>query len=235
MPDIPLPAIAITLTNTTMLFSNWKAMTETVEKLLGNVPPLVALEKAYKITKRHCLLLITLSILWTILVIKNVQGGPLTDLVGFSFPAYASIKAVDSGDKVKYTHWLSYWVIFALLKLIENFHITILQVLPFYFIFKMVFLLWAMSKYSMGAYVFYHGIVKHWIPFLDRTFGSMLGGVMSDALKASVDAEAKLPAPPKQTIILNPRIGHAILATPGPGFKAASAKWGHASMGLRGR
>ncbi|KAH6569748.1 hypothetical protein BASA62_004670 [Batrachochytrium salamandrivorans] len=188
MADVPLPSVTITVTNAVTLSARWKAAMDTIEQSLTHIPALVALEKTYKITKRHCVLLAVASTIWAILVIKNIQGGPLTDIVGFSYPAYASIKAVEIGDKIKYTHWISYWIMFGLLKVVENFHMAVLHMFPFYFFFKVVLLSWSMSQYTMGAYVVYHLTIKHWVPYLDKTIGFILGVVMSTALKASTDA-----------------------------------------------
>jgi hypothetical protein len=46
-----------------------------------------------------------IGLLWTILLIYNVQGPLLCDLVGFTFPAYASVKAIEK--KKDEHHWLA--------------------------------------------------------------------------------------------------------------------------------
>ncbi|KAL2916850.1 hypothetical protein HK105_203629 [Polyrhizophydium stewartii] len=238
MAEVPLPAVTITTTNAKTISARWKGFTDSIEASLANIPPLVELEKAFKISKLHCVFLCVVTIVWAVLVIKNICGGPLTDLVGFSYPAYASIKSVDSGDKVKYTQWLAYWVVFGIFKTLENFHMMLLQMLPFYFFFKAMFLTWAMSKYSMGAYKLYHSLIKHWIPFLDRTFGSMLGGVMSEAIKASAEAAVKPPEPmilPPAPAPPVPRAGQITLTAPGTNFRATTSRWGYTTLGLRGR
>eukprot|EP00842_Homolaphlyctis_polyrhiza_P002476 jgi/Hompol1/3229/HPOL_003171-RA len=207
-----------------------------IEATLANIPPLVELEKVYKVTKFHQVIILTVIIVWATLVVKNIHGGPLTDIVGYAYPAYASIKAVDSGDKVKYTQWLSYWVIFGLAKILENFNMTLLHMLPYYYFFKMIFLIWAMSTRTQGAYIVFHVVVKHWIPYLDRTFGNMFGGVMQDHIKSTTEAQAKAPelgiAPPPSNV---PRIGQIQLTGPGTNAKSVNRNWGYAPLGLRGR
>ena len=40
------------------------------------------------------------------------------DLVGFIYPFYASIKYIESGNKDGDTLWLTYWLVFALFKVL---------------------------------------------------------------------------------------------------------------------
>lgn len=45
----------------------------------------------------------------------------LSLLVGFVYPAYMSFKAIESPEKSDDTQWLTYWVVFASLTVLEIF------------------------------------------------------------------------------------------------------------------
>ena len=45
----------------------------------------------------------------------------LANTVGFLYPAYCSIKALESSTKIDDTQWLTYWVVFGLFSVIEYF------------------------------------------------------------------------------------------------------------------
>lgn len=63
----------------------------------------------------------------------------LSNLIGFLYPAYASIKAVESSGKDDDTKWLTYWVVFSFITLIEFPAEIILQWIPFYSLIKVIY------------------------------------------------------------------------------------------------
>lgn len=60
----------------------------------------------------------------------------LSNLIGFLYPAYASIKAVESSRKDDDTKWLTYWVVFSFITLIELPAQILFQWIPFYSLIK---------------------------------------------------------------------------------------------------
>ncbi|KAM7142235.1 receptor expression-enhancing protein 6 isoform 5-T5 [Molossus nigricans] len=57
----------------------------------------------------------------------------LCNLIGFVYPAYASIKAIESPSKEDDTVWLTYWVVYSLFGLAEFFSDLLLSWFPFYY------------------------------------------------------------------------------------------------------
>lgn len=88
--------------------------------------------------------------------------------VGFAYPAYASILAIESRNKEDDTVWLTYWVVFAALCLVEFFSDFILALIPFYWLLKCLFLIWCFlpSKLNGSKFIYYRFIRPNFLPHL---------------------------------------------------------------------
>lgn len=83
------------------------------------------------------------------------------NLIGFLYPAYSSIKAIESKDKADDTKWLTYWVVFAAFSLLEFFSDFLLSWMPFYWLLKCVFLIFCMLPFSWnGSSFIYKRIIR---------------------------------------------------------------------------
>lgn len=58
------------------------------------------------------------------------------NIIGFVYPAYYSMKALESPKKEDDSKWLTYWIVFALFTIIEFFSEFIVCWLPFYWLLK---------------------------------------------------------------------------------------------------
>ena len=56
--------------------------------------------------------------------------------LGFVYPAYCSVRALESRSKDDDTKWLTYWVVFALFSVIEFFSDILVGWVPFYWLTK---------------------------------------------------------------------------------------------------
>ncbi|XP_068194926.1 receptor expression-enhancing protein 6-like [Antennarius striatus] len=85
----------------------------------------------------------------------------LCNLIGFTYPAYYSIKAIESSNKEDDTQWLTYWVVYGLFGIVEAFSDIFLSWFPFYFLSKCVFLIWCMAPVSWnGSAVLYNRVIR---------------------------------------------------------------------------
>ncbi|XP_055708711.1 receptor expression-enhancing protein 5-like isoform X1 [Phlebotomus papatasi] len=85
----------------------------------------------------------------------------LCNTVGIIYPAYISMKAIESADKVDDTKWLTYWVIYAVLSTAEFFSGFLTSFIPFYWLLKCIFLVWCMAPIQQNGSVFlYHRFIR---------------------------------------------------------------------------
>ncbi|XP_073910641.1 receptor expression-enhancing protein 6 isoform X2 [Castor canadensis] len=126
----------------------------------------------------------------------------LCNLIGFVYPAYASIKAIESPSKEDDTVWLTYWVVYALFGLAEFFSDLLLFWFPFYYVGKCAFLLFCMTPGPWnGALVLYHRVVrplflKHHAA-VDSAMSYLSGRALDAAAGITRDTKPSLSPPQK--------------------------------------
>lgn len=119
----------------------------------------------------------------------------LCNVIGFVYPAYASVKAIESQAKEDDTVWLTYWVVYALFGLIEFFSDLLLFWFPFYYAGKCAFLLFCMTPGPWnGALMLYHRVVrplflKHHVA-LDSAVNNLSGRALDIAAGITQDAKS---------------------------------------------
>jgi receptor expression-enhancing protein 5/6 len=111
-----------------------------LDKALEKVPFIVSLSKKHKFSKPIVALILAISVLVFLLILFNVQARVLSNTVTYVYPAYKSLKTIDSGKE--YKQWLSYWILLGYLQLCEHFLPIVLRIFPFYFVLKSGFAVW---------------------------------------------------------------------------------------------
>jgi len=85
----------------------------------------------------------------------------LCNLIGFLYPAYVSILAVESKGTKDDREWLIYWIIYASFGFTEYIGYTFFQTLPLYWLGKCLFLIWLMMPGPKGgSNILYHGFIR---------------------------------------------------------------------------
>jgi len=94
----------------------------------------------------------------------------LCNLIGFAYPAYASIYAVRSQDTEDDTQWLIYWITFAYFSLLDFFAESVMGVLPVYWLCKAIFLIYLAAPQTRGALKLYNSVIDPAVSKLENTF-----------------------------------------------------------------
>ncbi|KAF4528346.1 hypothetical protein B566_EDAN006601 [Ephemera danica] len=123
----------------------------------------------------------------------------LCNVIGFIYPAYCSMKAIESRAKEDDTKWLTYWVVFAVFSLFEFFSDLLLSWFPFYYLAKCLFLAWCFAPIQTnGSLVVYNRIIRPIFlqhqPDVDKVLSSAtdrLAQLAGDASKIATEAAFK--------------------------------------------
>ncbi|XP_019953569.1 receptor expression-enhancing protein 5 [Paralichthys olivaceus] len=112
----------------------------------------------------------------------------LCNLIGFLYPAYFSIKAIESNVKEDDTQWLTYWVVYGLFSIAEFFSDIFLSWFPFYYAGKCLFLVWCMAPVSWnGSNILYSRLIR---PFFLKHQAAMEHAVSDLTAKAKTITDA---------------------------------------------
>jgi len=97
-----------------------------------------------------------------VLIFLNVAGigQLLSNVAGFVIPGYFSLVALETSTSKDDTQLLTYWVVFAALNVVEFWSKAILYWVPFYYLFKTIFLLYIGIPSFGGASMIYHSLIK---------------------------------------------------------------------------
>jgi receptor expression-enhancing protein 5/6 len=135
------------------------------------------------------------SFVFLLILVFGVGICSVSSLVGFAYPAYKSFQAIESKVKGDDTQWLVYWVIFAIFSIMETFVDLVLYWIPFYYAFKLAFLLWAMLPQTKGAKFLYDSFLKDFLKKNESRIDAALadakknaGAVASDVAGATSEA-----------------------------------------------
>jgi receptor expression-enhancing protein 5/6 len=140
--------------------------------------------------------------LWVLLaalgVLVRFGARMLSLIVGVLYPAYMSFKAVESGNKSDDTHWLTYWVLFAVLEMVEHTLFAILRLVnPFHGVLLYVFNLCAyivlQNPKWRAAELIYRNTVGPFLRAHEKEFDKRLSATRKEIEKEIEEELERLP------------------------------------------
>ncbi|CDS43006.1 Receptor expression enhancing protein 5 [Echinococcus multilocularis] len=123
---------------------------------LGTIQDKTGVKKEYIVYGLIALITLYLMVGWGATFLAN--------FIGFIYPAYCSIKAIESPCKDDDTKWLTYWVVYAAFALVETFTDLCLYWIPLYALQKCIFLIYLMipGKFN-GSVLLYNKFIRPYI------------------------------------------------------------------------
>ncbi len=112
----------------------------------------------------YVVILILLSIIFVFFGYFNTI---ITMTIGTVYPVFCTIKSIENktnDDK----QWLSYWIVYGIFIVIDMFNAIIVKIIPFYFFFKIVFLLWCVMPNTGGAIVIYNLVIVRFFKKIEK-------------------------------------------------------------------
>ena len=98
---------------------------------------------------------VILLVICVFLVYLNIFDTVITNLLGTLYPAFWTIKSIENDDLAEQKNWLTYWAVFGSFVLIDMFSPVIVKIIPFYFVFKIVFLIMLfMPGSKVGPFIY---------------------------------------------------------------------------------
>ena len=99
-------------------------------------------------------------VLCVVFVYFNILDTIITNLVGTLYPAFWTIKSLEQNIVEEQKKWLTYWVVFGSFIIIDMVSVVIVKFIPFYFVLKILFLIWLFMPGSNGCTIIYYLVVK---------------------------------------------------------------------------
>ena len=114
-------------------------------------------------------------------VVFGVGQAIITNIIGVAYPVFMSFHALESKDtEDDDKQWLTYWVVFGLFSVTDQFAGFILHFIPFYYVLKVATLIWLFHPAFQGAtYVYkelihpYTGHIEAFNKSLNESFDSV--------------------------------------------------------------
>lgn len=119
-------------------------------------------EKVEKMTgvKRIYLAQALLGVLSLYLIVGKAAQF-VCNMIGFVYPAYKSLVALETSNKEDDSKWLTYWVVFAAFSVVEFFSDSLMSWFPFYWLAKVIFLLWCSADIPInGSSLIYNRFIR---------------------------------------------------------------------------
>jgi receptor expression-enhancing protein 5/6 len=93
-------------------------------------------------------------------IMYGLGASLVCDVVGIIYPAYMSYRTVEFKMVDAEKQWLSYWIIFGFVRLLDDTTDFLYQWIPFYYLFKLIFIVWLFYPTTQGASKIYERLIR---------------------------------------------------------------------------
>ena len=104
-----------------------------------------------------------LIVLFITFMLLGIGADLITDAIGLFYPMYMSFKALETKEGDDDKLWLTYWVVYACYKVVDEWSETLFYWVPFYYPIKLMFLVFLFAPQTRGAVKLYDNLIK---PFM---------------------------------------------------------------------
>lgn len=89
-------------------------------------------------------------------VMLGIGDQYITTAIAVAYPCFMSFLALESEGADDDKQWLTYWVVFGLFNILDQFAGFILHLVPFYYFLKLLFMVWLFHPSLQGATTVYN-------------------------------------------------------------------------------
>ena len=93
-------------------------------------------------------------------VVFGIGASVITNVIGVAYPCFMSFYALESQGADDDKQWLTYWVVFGLYTITDQFAGFILSFIPFYYVLKVATLIWLFHPATLGAIFVYNNYIQ---------------------------------------------------------------------------
>ena len=137
-------------------------------------------------------IIIAAAVAVLLFVVLGFFDKQLTTLVGVVYPAFWSLKAIESSEAGDDKQWLTYWAVFAVFQLLDMFSGFILSFIPFYFFLKLGFLIWCFMPNTRGATVIYDMFLRELFKKYEEDLGKIVDKLTEESTKLVAEGKQAL-------------------------------------------
>jgi receptor expression-enhancing protein 5/6 len=113
-------------------------------------------------------------------VVFGIGQAIITNLIGVAYPVFMSFHALESKERdADDKQWLTYWVIFSLFSVTDQFAGFILHFIPFYYVLKVATLIWLFHPAFQGASYVYRELIHPYVEHLNYFEKQVQDGINS--------------------------------------------------------
>ena len=101
------------------------------------------------------------------LVVLGIGQHYITVLIGVAYPVFMSCVTLMKKDPEEEKQWLTYWIVFGIFQMVDQFAGWILFIIPFYYVIKMCALVALFHPSTRGATWIYNNYLRGYFMELD--------------------------------------------------------------------